>query len=169
MVHSKSSAEHHGHHIIPFKTLLTVFLALIGLTVVTVLVAQIHLGPLNVPIALAIAIAKAACVVSVFMGLRYDRPVNALVFAMGIVFVLIFLTFTWFDTGFRGDLGNVDHMTIQERTYAEEQLRAREPGPAAGTVPTDTTAAADTSGSTTGAGADSVGAAGGSETPAAGH
>ncbi len=168
MVHSKSSAEHHGHHIIPFKTLLTVFLALIGLTVVTVLAAQIHLGPLNVPIALAIAIAKAACVVSVFMGLRYDRPVNALVFAMGIVFVLIFLTFTWFDTGFRGDLGNVDHMTIQERTYAEEQLRAREPGPAAGTVPSDTTAA-DTTGSATGAGVNPDSAAGGSDTPAAGH
>ena len=146
MVHTKVSAEHHGHHIIPFKKLLTVFLALLGLTVLTVLAAQVELGPLNVPLALAIALAKALFVLAVFMGLRYDRPVHTLVFSIGVVFVLIFLTFTWFDIGFRGDLGNVDHMTIQERTYAADQLRSTQSGSPVGVAPVDTTAQADTSG-----------------------
>ena len=139
MVHTKVSAEHHGHHIIPFKTLLTVFLALLGLTVLTVLAAQVDLGPLNVPLALAIALVKA-----LFVLVVYDRPVHTLVFSIGVVFVLIFLTFTWFDTGFRGDLGNVDHMTVQERTYAADQLRSRQSGSSAGMVPADSTAQADT-------------------------
>ena len=143
MVHAESSADHHGHHIVPFKTLLTIFLALVGLTIFTVLTAQLDLGVLNVPLALAIAISKAALVVMFFMALKYDRPVNTLVFSIGIVFVLIFLTFTWFDTGFRGDLGNVDSMTIQDRAYLEEQLRAREPGVGgAAAAPADTSASA---------------------------
>lgn len=128
MVHAEHSADHHGHHVTPFKTLMTVFAALIGLTIFTVLTAQMNLGPLNVPLALAIAIAKATLVVMFFMALKYDRPVNSLVFVIGIVFVMIFLVFTWFDTGFRGDLGNVDSRTIQDRMYEEEQLRARDPG-----------------------------------------
>ena len=141
MVHAQHSAEQHGHHIVPLKTLLTVFGGLITLTVITVLTAQIDLGSLNVPLALAIAITKATLVVMFFMALKYDRPVNTLVFSIGILFVLIFLTFTWFDTGFRGDLGNVDSMTIQDRTYMEEQLRARDPGAAGAAAGVDTTAA----------------------------
>jgi cytochrome c oxidase subunit 4 len=146
MVHAQQSAEHHGHHIVPLKTLLTVFGGLIALTIVTVITSQIHLGPLNVPLALAIAITKATLVVLFFMALKYDRPVNTLVFMIGIIFVLVFLTFTWFDTGFRGDLGNVDSQTIQERTREEEALLERQARlQGMGGTAVDSTAAADTS------------------------
>lgn len=128
MSHADSSHAEHGHHIIPIKTLLTVFGGLIFLTVLTVITAtQLDLGVLDVPVAIAIAVAKAALVVTFFMALKYDNPTNTLVFSVGTVFVLIFLTFTLFDTLFRGDVGNVDSLTIQERQAQEEILRQREP------------------------------------------
>lgn len=142
MVHAEHVADHHGHHIVPLKTLLTIFATLVGLTILTVLTAQLDLGILNVPLALTIAIGKASLVVMFFMALKYDRPVNTLVFVTGLIFVLVFLVFTWFDIGFRGDVGNVDTMTISDRARQEELLRAREPGQPAtvspGEIGTDT-------------------------------
>lgn len=102
-------AEHHGHHITPLKTLTKVILALAALTILTVITAEIDLGPLHslhVPLALTIAGAKAYLVVSIFMGLKYDNKVNTLVLTIGIMFVVVFLVFTLFDTAFRGDLDN---------------------------------------------------------------
>ena len=164
MAHSEQSAAHHGHHIIPFKTLAGIFGALVVLTVVTVLAAQVDLGPANVPLALAIALSKATLVAMFFMALKYDRPINTLVLSMGIIFVVVFLVFTWFDTGFRGDLGNVDSMTIQERAYQDELLRARDPGTGMAAA-ADTATAADTTAAandadTTGAAADTASAQG---------
>lgn len=122
--------DHHGHHIIPIRTLLMVFGALVFLTIVTVATAKgLDLGPLNVPLAIVIAVAKAALVVMFFMALKYDNRVNLLTFTVGTIFVLVFLIFTWFDTGFRGDLGNVDPRTIDDIEREEEALRAREPAP----------------------------------------
>lgn len=119
---------HGHHHIIPQKTLLKVFGALVFLTILTVLTAEfVDIGPLNVPLALAIAATKATLVVSVFMALKYDKRVNVLVFVVGTLFVGVFLVFTLFDTLWRGDLGNVGEMTIEDEVRVEEQLRAREP------------------------------------------
>ena len=142
-----------SHHIIPQRLLLKVFGALIFLTVLTVAVAQVHLGPLNVPLALAIAGAKAALVVTFFMGLKYDKGVNRLVFSVGLVFVVIFLTFTLMDTVTRGTVTDiVEERTIAAEERAAEQLRAREPAPEAlrftpadFAPATDTTAADTTS------------------------
>lgn len=126
MAHADGHAD---HHIIPFKVLASVFGALIVLTVVTVAVAQVDLGPLNVPVAIAIASGKAGLVVMFFMALKYDKPVNTMVFAVGTVFVLVFLVFTMFDTEFRGDIGNVGTQTIEEEEAELERLREREPDP----------------------------------------
>lgn len=114
-----------SHHIIPFRTLLKVFLSLIGLTVITVLVAFLPLGPLDMPVAIAIAVVKASLVVLYFMALKYDKPVNTLTFSVGTLFVVVFIAFTLFDTAFRGDLGDVSPQTIQEINQEEEAARAR--------------------------------------------
>lgn len=126
MAHSDGHAD---HHIIPFKTLLNVFLALVALTVLTVLAAWFDLGPLEIPVALGIAAAKATLVVMYFMALKYDKPVNSMVFIVGTSFVGVFLIFTLFDTVFRGDLGNVGARTITEEERELEQLQQREPDP----------------------------------------
>lgn len=116
----------HDHHIIPLKTLLSVFGALIFLTVLTVAVAQIDLGPLDVPVAIAIAAVKGALVVLFFMALKYDNPVNSLTFSVGTIFVVVFITFTLFDTAFRGDLGNVSDRTKMEIDREEQELQRRQ-------------------------------------------
>lgn len=114
------------HHVLPKDTLLKVFGGLIFLTLLTVGVAYVPLGVLDVPIALAIATAKAALVVLYFMALRYDNPVNALTFAVGTIMVVVFITFTLFDTAFRGDMGNVEAQTVTEMEREEQEAQDRQ-------------------------------------------
>lgn len=123
-------AGDHGHHIIPVKTLISVFAGLILLTIITIISAlAFDFGMLEMPIALAIAGTKATLVVMFFMALKYDEGVNSLVFTVGAVFVGIFIVFTLLDTAFRGDLPNVDPYTVQERERVEQEQREREPDP----------------------------------------
>ena len=130
MAHTEHPTSEHSHHVIPKSVLLKVFLSLVALTVITVLVAQVDLGVLNVPVALAIAGVKASLVVIFFMALKYDKKVNTLVFSVGAIFVGIFLVFTLIDTAFRGSLGIQDAQTILEQEQAAEELRERDPGAA---------------------------------------
>ncbi len=104
---SHGSPHHSAHHIVPISVLTAVFGVLVLLTVVTVVTARLDLGPMNMPLAIAIASAKAALVVAVFMALLYDNRVNTLVFFIGIVFVMVFLALTLSDTALRGALGIV--------------------------------------------------------------
>lgn len=98
-----SSSEHAGHHIVSKWTYIKVFIALVVLTIITVLAAQVHFGPiLGIIVAVAIASAKASLVVMYFMGLKYDSGVNTLVFLTGLGFVAVFLAFTLIDTSYRG-------------------------------------------------------------------
>ncbi|MCZ6704518.1 MAG: cytochrome C oxidase subunit IV family protein [Bacteroidetes bacterium] len=120
---------HAEHHITPKKTLIQVFVALVTLTAITVFAAQMDLGPLNVPIALSIAIVKASLVVVIFMALKHDNRMNAVVFLVGAVFVAVFLVLTLFDTAYRGDLPNTVEGTIMEEQAEQDALRARDPGP----------------------------------------
>lgn len=119
----------HGHHITSTRTLVTVFASLVFLTILTVVTSQIHLGPLNVPLALAIATLKGTLVVLFFMALKYDNRVNMLILSVGALFVVVFLVFTLLDTMYRGDLPNTQSGTIMEQQRAEEALKAQEPAP----------------------------------------
>lgn len=116
----------HGHHIASTRMLVTVFGALIFLTIFTVISSRVDLGILNVPLAMLIATTKAALVVGFFMALKYDNRVNSLVFAVGVLFVVVFLSFTLLDTSFRGDLPNTTKGTIMELDAAEAALQARQ-------------------------------------------
>lgn len=157
-------SSQHGHHVIPRKVLFKVFGALVLLTILTGITAEyVDLGVFNIPLALAIAGSKAGLVVTFFMALKYDNKVNTLVFMFGAVFAVVFLTFTLFDTAFRGDLGNVGTETISETESREERLREREAGlgtqPAAGdTTAADTTAADPSADADEGAAADTASA-----------
>lgn len=120
-------SSQHGHHVIPKKVLFTVFGVLVFLTILTAVTAEyVDIGAFNVPLALAIAGSKAGLVVTFFMALKYDNKVNTLVFMFGAVFAVVFMTFTLFDTAFRGDLGNVGVQTISEIERRETIERERE-------------------------------------------
>ena len=120
---------HAQHHITTRKTLIQVFVVLVLLTITTVVTSQMDLGAYNVPLALFIALIKASFVVLIFMALRHDNRVNAVVFSVGVVFVVLFLVFTLFDTAFRGDLPSTVEGTIMEEEVENEALRERDPGP----------------------------------------
>jgi cytochrome c oxidase subunit 4 len=60
------------------------------------------------------------------MALKYDNPVNALTFTIGIIMVVVFITFTMFDTAFRGDLGNVTPQTVQEIEREQEEAQKQQ-------------------------------------------
>ncbi|TDI76597.1 MAG: oxidase [Bacteroidetes bacterium] len=111
------------HHIVPIKTLTAVIAVLGVLTIVTVAAAQFDLGSFNVPIALLIATIKASFVISIFMGLKYGNKTNALILAVGLIMVVVFVTFILLDTEFRGDTSATESGTIMQ---SEQTMPAAE-------------------------------------------
>jgi len=81
-------------HVVSWKVYVAVFLALVVLTVVTVVAAGYDFGPLNVIVALGIAITKATLVVLYFMHARYAGGLTRLVVLSSVAFffILVFLT-----------------------------------------------------------------------------
>ena len=88
--HTEPSAT----HIVPVRTYILVFLALIVGTIVTWQVALIDLGPFNVVVALTIAVCKASLVVLFFMHVKYSPRLTKLVVLAGIFWLIILLAMT---------------------------------------------------------------------------
>jgi cytochrome c oxidase subunit IV len=84
------------------KTYLLVFGALLGFLLITVAVAFINLGLLNIVVALAIATAKALLIALYFMHLRYSDRLMWVVAAGGAFWLGILLTLTMSDYLTRG-------------------------------------------------------------------
>jgi len=83
-------------HIISPRVYIAVFLALVSLTVITVIAAHYNFEPFNVIVAVGIAITKATLVVLYFMHARYAGGLTRLVIVTSVAFffILVFLTFT---------------------------------------------------------------------------
>ena len=84
-------------HVMPLRTLLIVFAALVVLTIITVAAAQLSLGRFEVWVSLGIATLKASLVAYYFMHLKHDKPLNAVIFLGSTVFVALFLALTLMD------------------------------------------------------------------------
>lgn len=86
------------HHIIPLKTYLKVFGALIFLTFLTVVTAKgMDLSPFNGAVAFIIAATKAALVMAIFMHLKYDAKSNSIIILSSIGFVILLFIFCVID------------------------------------------------------------------------
>jgi cytochrome c oxidase subunit 4 len=85
-------------HVAPFRVLAGVWVTLLVLTWVTVSATGIDLGRFNLWLAMAIATVKASLVLLYFMHMRYDRPINAIVFVTALLFVMLFVGFALMDT-----------------------------------------------------------------------
>ena len=81
----------------PVGVYLTIFGALMVLTVITVAVAFVNLGALNTVVALSIACFKASLVVLYFMHVKYSSRLTKLVVVAGIFFLAILLALTMSD------------------------------------------------------------------------
>jgi cytochrome c oxidase subunit 4 len=96
-----SDDEEHEHHI-PMSTYYKVFSFLMFMLLLTIGAWYIDqhvylLGFWSVPIALAIAIAKAASIVMIFMHVKFSSKLVQMFACIGIVFVSILFTLTFND------------------------------------------------------------------------
>ena len=92
-----------GHdHVVPATTYYGIFAVLMVLTAVTVGAAFVDLGPLNIVVALTIAVVKASLVVLIFMHVKYGDRLNWVVVGAGLFWLLILLSLLMLDYSSRG-------------------------------------------------------------------
>lgn len=91
--------NHSEHHIMPFSTYMKVAGALFALTFLTVGAHALrhYFEPFSAIIAFAIAAVKAYLVMAWFMHLKYDEPMNRIIFATGFIFLLVLFGFSAID------------------------------------------------------------------------
>jgi len=70
---STSAHEHEHGHILPVRTYLTVYIALLVLLIATVGAAFINVEPFNFALTMIIALAKAIMILLIFMHVRYSE------------------------------------------------------------------------------------------------
>ena len=96
-----SEVSEQSGHIVSYKLFAIVWGVLVVLTGVTVAVAQVDLGALNIWVALAIASLKSGLVVAFFMHMKYEQPLFKVCLMAALVILAIFIGFTFFDVLYR--------------------------------------------------------------------
>ncbi len=105
----------HGHVIVSLFTLRFILIALLVCTLLTsgtawaeqLIANTFHVEIpqwINAVVALSIAVVKTALVVGFFMQLKYDNPMNTVIFVFTLVTVFSFLGFTSLDLGNRASI-----------------------------------------------------------------
>jgi cytochrome c oxidase subunit 4 len=90
------------NHIVPIRTYIGVFLALLVLTAITVEAARHDFGLFNTIVALSIAVTKAGLVIAFFMHVKYAEKLTWLVVGSGLVMLGILVGITLTDYASRG-------------------------------------------------------------------
>ena len=106
---ASSAADAHGehkHHVCSFSQFFGIYVALLFLTVLTVLISSrvtgIDMGPFSLIIAMGVASLKAGLVMTVFMHLRWDTAINNIAFLSSLLFLSLLFLFTIADFKTRG-------------------------------------------------------------------
>ena len=102
MATNHAHASHGAGHVSPVSLYVTIFLALMMLTAVTVGAAFVNLGQFNFLVALIIAVFKASLVIWYFMHVKYQSALTKLTVATGLFFLMILLTLTMVDYSSKG-------------------------------------------------------------------
>lgn len=89
-------------HVVPLRTYVLIFGALLGLTALTTSVAFVDLGPLNTVAGLVIAFAKMLLVLFFFMHLRYSGRLMRVVALAGFFWFALLLALVFADYSTRG-------------------------------------------------------------------
>lgn len=88
-------------HIQPVKVYVSVLVALLILTVITVWIAQYDFGAMNLVVAMVIASFKAAIVALFFMHLKYEHPLVWMYAGFPILLLFIMGGLIFLDNPFR--------------------------------------------------------------------
>jgi cytochrome c oxidase subunit 4 len=81
------------HQIVPVRTYVLVWLALMILTAVTWQAALVNMGMFNIVVAVSIAMVKMTLVITIFMHARSAEPLTKLYVVAGFVWLAILLFF----------------------------------------------------------------------------
>jgi cytochrome c oxidase subunit 4 len=119
-------------HISPKSTYYAVFGTLMILTAITVGVAFIHLGSLNFPVALGIAIFKATLVILFFMHVKYSSRLTKMIVGLAFFFLAVLLLLTLTDYASRGW-----YASPRGTATAGTQVTITRPAPANRAVPAE--------------------------------
>lgn len=107
MAHHKNDNDRHaGHelgHIVPFKIYLSVLIALLLLTIITVAVSRFDFGVLNIVVAMIVASIKALLVALFFMHLKYENPITKVYAFFPIFLLALLICGVFIDNPFRPD------------------------------------------------------------------
>ena len=122
-------------HISSLKQYVAIFLALIMFTLLTVAVSNVHLGKLNLVVAVVIASMKASLVLLFFMHLRYDNKLYSMVLVLALCFIGIFFAYTMNDTDRRGEIDLLQGVVVSPETGLAAPGGLPEPAPTASTPP----------------------------------
>jgi len=95
-------SAHAESHETPMSLYYSVYGILMGLLVLTVVVAYFHLGVWALPIALAIAIVKAMFVVVYFMHMRHTGKLMWLYTGVGVTWLVVLIVSVIIDVYARG-------------------------------------------------------------------
>lgn len=116
--HTSTHDHAHGHadgefaHPASLTMLFTVFFVLVALTLLTVYQSTLDLGDAEVWMSLGIATIKAGLVILFFMHMLWDKPLNAILFVSTLIFVALFLGFTFLDAdAYKHQIENKDTLT----------------------------------------------------------
>jgi cytochrome c oxidase subunit 4 len=88
--------------VVSTKTYLLTYVALLALTLLTVLLGYLNLGPFSMVIAIVIAALQACLIAGFFMQGRYERVLVRVAAGVGVVWLLIMMTLTLTDYITRG-------------------------------------------------------------------
>lgn len=113
-----------SHYIPQVKTYLTTFIALLVLTILTVVVSRFDFGALNFVIAIGLAFIKASLVALFFMGLRWDNGSSAIALTGSLFFLMVFIVLTFTDVAYRDIRDN----TEMEKFGYKSPVKMIEPG-----------------------------------------
>jgi cytochrome c oxidase subunit 4 len=97
--HAHDDHAHGIAHVASIKVLVSTWVSLMVLTIVTVAATMIDFGPsTNLGIAMAIAVVKATLVVLFFMHLFYDKLFHTVIIVGGLLFAALFVGFALMDS-----------------------------------------------------------------------
>jgi cytochrome c oxidase subunit 4 len=91
----------HKNHISTYKSQILVLLSLIVLTVLTVVITSVHLGPFNTAAAMLIATVKASIVLLYFMHLKFDEKIYRFMVTLVLAIYSVVIIITFFDYLYR--------------------------------------------------------------------
>jgi cytochrome c oxidase subunit 4 len=113
--HGASSGHSDSHseqgHVVPVSTFFKVLMALLVLTVVTVLAAQVDLGKWNIVGALVIASIKASLVILIFMHGKYENRILWVYILIPFVLLAVMIGGVFTDDPFRD---RIQHFEVKK-------------------------------------------------------